>query len=129
MTAFKLDGVEYPSVHVTSLKRSFSILDGPNSGRALSGDMIRDVIGTYYNYSIDVKPDSQNPEEYDTFYEEVSAPVDYHIMEFPYGQTMYSFKAYVTSGDDSIIIKGEDNTLWAGLTLNFIAMSPKRRPV
>ena len=56
MTApFVLDGVSYKvTVPVGGLKRSFKILDGRNAGRVLSGDMERDVIGTFYNYELQI---------------------------------------------------------------------------
>ena len=34
-----LDGKEYPNLHVVSLKRSFSVLDGDNAGRVMTGAM------------------------------------------------------------------------------------------
>ena len=31
-----LDGTAYPNLHVTSLKRSFAVLDGDNAGRVMN---------------------------------------------------------------------------------------------
>lgn len=125
----KLDGVAYPNIHVTSLKRSFSVLDGDNAGRVMTGDMVRDIIGTYYNYSMEIEPDGSALAEYDSFYEKISAPVDYHILEVPYAQGVMEFKAYVSNGDDNLYSLYNTGNAWKGLSINFVAMSPQRRPV
>lgn len=78
-TPIKLDGVAYPKLHVASLKRSFSVMDGPNAGRVMNFDMVRDVGGTFYNYSLSFDPDMSDPDEYDRFYEIISTPVDFHM--------------------------------------------------
>ena len=55
-SVFTVDGVEYQNIHVLSVKRSFAVLDGDNVGRTLDGAMQRDIIGTYYNYSLEIDP-------------------------------------------------------------------------
>lgn len=128
-SAIKLDGVEYPNIHVNSLRRSFQVIDGPSTGRLMSFDMVRDVGGTFYNYSLTVDSSMAKPDEYDAFYENISAPVGSHTLEVPYGQGVLEFEAYVTNGEDDLFISldGGQN-VWAGLSVNFIAMSPQRRP-
>ena len=122
-----LDGVRYPKLHVVSLKRSFSVLDGENAGRVMTGAMERDIIGTYYNYALEIDPHESDPAEYDAFYEEISAPVDSHQLEVPYGQGTMVFQAYVSNGEDTLVdILG--TIRWGNLSFNFIAMEPKRVP-
>lgn len=127
-SAISLDGVSYPGLHVAHLERSFEILDGKNAGRLMNGDMARDIIGTYYNYSLEIDPYNSNPVEYDAFYEAISAPVDSHILVVPYAQWTLTFRAYATKGQDELILCGGNRNDWDGLTVNFIAMSPQRRP-
>lgn len=98
-----MDGVEYPNIHVVSLKRSFQILDGENAGRVMTGEMDRDIIGTYYNYSCEIDASGADRQEYDDFYEAISAPKDSHEITVPYGQKSISFQAYVTNGEDNLI--------------------------
>lgn len=125
---FSVDGVTYENIHVISLKRSFSVLDGENAGRTMDGAMQRDVIGTYYNYSLEIDPCDSNPTEYDAFWEVISSPADSHTVSFPYGQNTLTFQAYVASGEDQLwdIFRGMNR--WEKLTVNFIAMDPERRP-
>lgn len=123
-----VDGVAYPHVHVMSLKRSFSVLDGPNAGRVMTYEMIRDVGGTFYNYTLEFDPELSSATEYDTLYEVLSAPVESHSIVVPYGQSTLTFQAYVTSGEDTLAWKDGSVNHWDGLSINFIAMAPQRRP-
>lgn len=127
-TALTVDGVAYPGIHVSSLKRSFSVLDGPNAGRVMSYDMVRDVGGTFYNYSMTIDPDGSDPAEYDRFYEVISAPVDCHTIEVPYAQGTLAFKAYVANGEDELVGAYDGGNIWDSLSVSFVAMSPQRRP-
>lgn len=124
---FTVDGVSY-GVRVPSggLKRSFKVLDGPNAGRMLSGEMKRDVIGTYYNYQVEILRDSASLAEYDRLYQVLSAPVDSHTVSFPYGQSTLTFQAYVTEGSDGLTRKTAGGNYWGGLSVQFTAMAPQR---
>lgn len=126
MTKITIDGMDFTAA-VTKLQRSFSVLDSENTGRTLAGDMQRDVIGTYYNYTVDIDTSFLSRSEYDTLYEKLSSPDEFHTMVLPYGQTTYSFKAYVTSGKDELKRIDKNGNLWDGISVNFIAKSPKRR--
>lgn len=123
-----VDGTVYDGLAVTGLKRTFSVADGSNAGRAKNGNMIRDVVGSYYNYQININKRMSNKEIYDRFYEVVSSPDDSHIFELPYGQGSYLFEGYVTSGTDDFISAANDTNDWDNLSFNIIAMKPKRRP-
>ena len=124
-----LDGIEYPNIHVTALTRSFQVLDGQNAGRLMTGGMERDIIGTYYNYACEIDADDATPGEYDAFYEVISSPEDSHTLTVPYGQVLYTFEAYVTNGQDALGGMFPTFNRWGGLSFNFIAMEPARRPL
>lgn len=126
-TAFTIDGVSYPGVMVTSIRRSFQVLDGKLAGRVISGDMVRDVIGTYYNYEITVDASEASLATYDALYEVISSPDDFHTMTMPYGQSVHTFQAYVTTGSDDLSSMEDGRNLWQDLSFSVIAKSPKRR--
>ena len=126
MKLIEIDGVKY-DVYDTKITRGFQILDGENVGRLMNGKMERDVIGTYYNYTWELSP--ADYEDYDELYEVLSAPVDYHIITVPYGRdSTKTFQAYVTSGQDELIHVGNNRNYWEGLSVQFIAINPARRP-
>lgn len=125
---FLLDGVAY-DVEVGELERSFAVTDTEQSGRTLDYTMDRDIIGTFYNYSMVVYPKICDLASYDAFYNIISDPnYSSHEMTFPYGQETLTFKAYVSQGKDKLRIRKGQN-IWGaeGLSLNFTAMEPQRR--
>lgn len=127
---FTIDGVDL-RLWVTGIKRSFAVTDSEHSGRVKNNEMYRDVIGTFYNYTLTVEPDSNHRDDYDTFYRIITAPTDFHIVVFPFEQETLEFKAYVTSGDDEVKIDTNGDTQvnrWSGLSVQFIAKAPQRRP-
>lgn len=117
---------------VFQIKRSFQVMDTENSGRTqATGEMYREIIGTFFNYHLKVEPYDEYPEDYDTFYEIISGTDKFHIIEVPYGQTTLRYRAYVTSGSDTLRYienAGMENQInrWEGLEVDFIAQSPQR---
>lgn len=126
MDVFLLDGKTY-NVNVMELKRKFAVTDTKNSGRTMDYSMHRDIIGTFYNYTMKIQRMGNDIESYDAFYEAITAPINVsHEMTFPYGQETLTFQAYVTQGEDSLQIRKGRNR-WEGLSLTFTAMEPQRR--
>lgn len=123
-----LDGLVFPWLHVMDLERLFNVLDTENTGRLRNGDIDRDIIGTYYNYSFNIDQDDKNPKHYDDFYDIISAPERAHNIIVPYGQTEMEFEAYVTNGKDRLKAMLENENRWGDLSFNFIAKMPQRRP-
>jgi len=125
-----VDSVRYDKIHVVSLKRNFDVLDGENSGRVKTGKMVRDIIGTYYNYTLEIEADdsADSIAQYDSLYEVLSNTSDAHYIRVPYGQTTLTYYAYVTSGQDELAHADGDVSKWQGLSVNFIAMNPQRTP-
>lgn len=124
-----MDGVPYRlRVKLGTLRRSFRIEESERSGMVKSGEEFRDIIGTYYDYAMDVEPDPAAPEDYDAFYEAISAPVEAHAITLPYGQETITYQAMVSAGEDKQRDKVAGVTRWTGLTVTFKAKKPQRRP-
>lgn len=119
----EVDGVSYDVIN-SELTRSFQVLDGENAGRTLDGEMHRDVIGTYYNYTWKLEPKTIG--DYSTLYDVLSSPSDYHTITVPYNQSTKTFRAYVTNGQDQLRRQEDGVNYWTGLSINFIAISPNR---
>lgn len=124
---FSIDSIEFDAA-VVSLKRSFQVLDGENAGRTLDGNMNRDVIGTFYNYSVEIDSSKLTQIQYDELYEIISSPDEFHTLVMPYGQTTYTFLAYITTGSDDLMYVRDNKNYWSNLSFNMIAKAPKRRP-
>ena len=125
---FSVDGVEYPGVNVISLERTGAVLDGSNAGRTMDGAMKRDIIGTYYNFNLELTSDYSDLEQYDALYGVITAPVDSHTITMPYGQGTITFEAYVANVTDNLLHRRGRFSKWNNMKVNFIAMEPQRRP-
>lgn len=124
---FIMDGVVY-NVHVESLTRKFSVNDTDKSGRTLDGSMYRDIVGTFYNYELQVSRKGNDTEALDALWEAISQPVNSHVCTFPYNQTTLTQRMYVTSGEQSLKLLDPQKTYWNGLKISYIAMTPKVVP-
>ena len=124
-----MDGRQYRvRVKIKTLRRSFRIEEDDRSSMVKSGAYFRSIIGTYYDYAMEVEPDPAAPEEYDDFFEAISAPVESHSITVPYGQSTLTFDAYVANVDDELMRVQEDRNLWGKFAFTFTAMEPQRRP-
>lgn len=122
-----VDGVEYRvRVVYESLSRSFSIVEGPNGGTAITARTIRDIIGTKYAYEMNIEPDPRYPEDYDAFYDAISAPVESHMVEMPYGNGVMKFEAMIVSGEDTYAGILVNRNAWKGLRVQFKPILPQR---
>lgn len=120
-----IDGVSY-NVPVTGLNRIGEFLDA-SASRVTSGVLKRKLIGVYFNYEINFGV-GVDPDEYDSLYEKLSEPVEFHTVEMPYNNETLTFVAYVTSMNDSLLRKTKDRNYWSGLSVKFIAKSPQKTP-
>lgn len=124
---FAVNGVYY-DVLVTEMQRNWTVLDNEeNVGRTIDGSMHRDVIGTFYNYTLKVEPKQLKVGEYEAMVDAVTAPVDSLMLTVMRGGRQATFEAYVTKGAD-LYTCVDGKTLFTGLSLNFVAMEPDRRP-
>lgn len=122
---FKIDGKGFSGVGVESLKRFFRIPDGTNAGNMLSGDYERDLVGTYYDYDLVITTSDLAVNEYDALFEALSAPVNSHMVEMPYGMTSITYEAMIEGGGDELIPM-DDGTWWGNLNVSIRAKKPQR---
>lgn len=120
-----MDNVAY-NVSVTSLTRKFSVMDTDQSGRTQNGHMYRDIIGTFYNYTMTVQERNGDAASLEKFWAAISDPSKKsHICVFPYGQTTLTQEMYVTSGEQALKFMDRNRNHWGELSVNFIAMGPE----
>ena len=120
-----IDGASF-DVGVEYIKRQARVEDGPNAGNSKRGDWIRDVYGTYYDYILAFDTSAGlTRADYDTLYNVITAPVEFHTLVVPYGQSTLSFQAGITGAEDNVILM-DDGTVWGNLSITFRAKSPQR---
>ena len=120
-----IDGASF-DVGVEYIKRQARIEDGPNAGNSKRGDWIRDVYGTYYDYILAFDTSAGlSRSDYDTLYSILTAPVEFHTLVVPYGQSTLTFYAGITGAEDNVILM-DDGTVWGNLSITFRAKAPQR---
>lgn len=125
MDVFLMDGVSY-NVSVTSLVRKFSVMDTDKSGRTQNGRMYRDIIGTFYNYTMTIREHDSDAAALEEFWSAISDPTKTsHVCQFPYGQKTLTQEMYVTSGEQALERMEKEKNHWGELSVNFIAMGPE----
>lgn len=124
---FTVDGKEY-NVFVTELTRSARVKESNLSGDVKSGEHFRDMVGTYYDYSMSIGTDSLSRDDYDSLYEILSAPVESHTVRLPYGRTILEFEAYIEEIEDNMKSDRQTDRNWTDLSIMFYAKKPQRRP-
>ncbi len=115
-----------PDVSVVSLQREAAILNGDNAGQLKNGNMVRDVIGTIYNYALEVEPKDYNLAAYDSLYDAITAPMENYPFSAPFGQGELYFDAHVASVSDELWHMNSSINLWDKLAFTAIAREPQR---
>lgn len=119
-----IDGVEY-DVPIIDLERKADILD-KTANRSEDGTLHREVIGTYYNYTLKIGR-IRDPELYNSLFNVLSEPVDSHRVELP--NDHITFDGYFSSVKDKVHkVYDEDDARYRDLSANLTAMIPRRRP-
>lgn len=129
MTGITMDGktyrvrILYPTVEETA-----TLKNGPNAGEMLSGRQERDLVGTYYDHTLSVGPDPRYPQDYDQFFDDITAPVPSHSITMPHGQGTVTYEAMVSSARHTAagVIAGVRR--WRGLQVSFEGIRPARLP-
>ena len=117
-----VDGVEY-RVGILKMKRKGDILD-KTANRTEDGDLHREVIGTYYNFSLEIRP-GNDTELYDRLFWVLTEPVAYHMVQLP-GQAE-PIKMYFGSVQDEVkYIDEDETTYYKDLTCNVVCKLPSR---
>ena len=121
-TKIKIDGKSY-DIRIASLKRKADILD-KFATRSEDGVLHREVIGTYYNYTLELY--SNDKQVYNEVFEVLSNPVPSHRVELPTDHV--AFDGYFSSISDEVVrIDTDGLTKYHKLTCRLTAVRPRKR--
>lgn len=123
-----IDGHQF-DVMLIKINRTADILD-KYAYRTIDGDLKREIIGTYYNYSLEFAY-NDDPEKYDSLWERLTAPEAFHNITIVNTKNVITFTGYIASVKDEIIYANPNNGMerkFKGLSCDLIAKLPSRRP-
>ena len=120
----KIDNI-YFDIPMVSLKRNADVLD-KYANRTEDGDLKREIIGVYYNFTLTVGV-VENPALYQSLWDKLTEPTEFHTVELPNINGVYRFTAYISSVSDEYMKVKSNSASFQGLTAKFTAKSPARR--
>ena len=124
-----IDGTPY-NLAIIEMHRKADVLD-KSAYRSEDGDLHREVIGTYYNYTLKFGMLCRTKEErteYNQLFEVLAQPVEYHSVTLPH--VGITFEGYFGSVEDEInyLVDDETGAAFKGLQCNLIARLPRVTP-
>ena len=117
----QIDGVEY-QVPIVEMQRKGDILD-LTANRTEDGVLHREVIGTYYNYTLNIgyiRDQSVN----EALWWVLTAPVASHQIQLPYQPE--PFEGYFGSCKDNVTFMDANGQRTKGLSFNLVCTRPSR---
>ncbi len=113
-----IDGTEY-RVPIIEMQRKGDVLDLV-ANRTEDGVLHREIIGTYYNYSLKFGYISSKS-LYNSFWNVLTAPSN-HTVELPHDHV--AFESYFGSVQDQVMLVLDDGFKAKGITCNLVAVRP-----
>lgn len=126
MALFSIDGEEF-NIPLVKVKRESSVLD-KYATRTEGGDLQREIIGVYYNYTLTFPELNLDTEEYARLWDKITEPVEFHDFVVPSSDGEFSFTGYITTTGDELKRSRDGKNYWGGLSIKFIAKAPARTP-
>lgn len=121
-----IDGM-YFDVPLVSVKREAKVLDKFAEREEESGDMVRELLGVYLNYTMNFGT-IDDDDLYESLFDKLTEPVAFHDVTLPSTKKSYTFKCYVSSVSDEMEKIMDDTVKFKGLTCKYIAKAPWRTP-
>lgn len=121
-----IDGT-YFDVPLVSVKREAKFLDKYAEREEETGDLLRELIGVYINYTMNFGT-IDDDDTYEKLWDILTQPVAFHDVTLPSTKRHYTFRCYVSSVSDEMEKILDDTVKFKGLTCKYIAKAPVRTP-
>lgn len=118
-----IDGI-YFDVPMVSLKRKAEFLD-KYAKRTNDGVLKRELTGVYFNYTLSIGF-MNDVDTYNSLWEKLTEPIEFHEVTLPDSTGNYSFTAYISGVEDEAFRLIDGKNYFQGMTCGFIAESPAR---
>lgn len=105
------------------ITRTTRIEESSLSGQTVDGHMLRDYIGTYFDFNVKLAPNPNDMEAYYTIYEKLCEPCD-HLFVFPYNSDTLQILAKVENMRDVYVRLSNGAVYWKGIQFDAISNDP-----
>ena len=121
-----IDGNLY-DVPMISIKRTFDVLDKYANRNEEDGDLLREILGVYANYTLSFGT-IDDDDLYERLIDKLTEPVEFHDFSLPTTKGNFEFKGYISQVSDEIEKILENTAKFQGLTCKFTMKKPFRTP-
>lgn len=131
MNYLKINGIVFDAdVAIMAYSRSFTVLDGDNAGRVMTGRMVRDIIGSYRGNKLTIRRRGDNYEGLDAVWDYLYAHSvdDFVELEAADGQTTIKYEAYYTTATQELEKVENGVNYWGDIEINFAPMDASLKP-
>ena len=120
----QIDTEEFKVPLLSPMERKGDILD-LTANRSEDGVLHRDVIGTYYNYTLNFIF-TGDAAEYEKLWVKLTEPVASHMVQLPYQSE--AFEGYFGSCKDNVTLITAEGIKAKGLSCNLVCTRPSVTP-
>lgn len=121
-----IDGNLY-KVPLISIKRTFDVLDKYAERNEEDGDLKREILGVYANYTLTFGT-IDDDDTYKSLIDKLTEPEAFHDFELPDTKESFKFKGYISQVSDEMEKILDDTVKFQGLTCKFTMKKPFRTP-
>lgn len=121
-----IDGTLY-NVPLLSIKRNFDVLDKYAERNEEDGDLKREILGVYANYTLSFGT-IDDDDTYEKLIDKLTEPIEFHDFVVPTTKGPFEFKGYISQVSDEITKIMKDTAKFKGLSCKFTMKKPFRTP-
>lgn len=121
-----IDGKLY-GVPLISIKRNFDVLDKYAERNEEDGDLKREILGVYANYTLTFGT-IDDDDLYDRLVDKLTELKDFHNFSLPTTKGSFEFEGYISQVSDEISKILRNTAKFEGLTCKFTMKKPFRTP-
>ncbi len=121
-----IDGILF-DIPLVSIKRSFDVLDKYAERNEEDGDLLREILGVYANYTLTFGV-IDDDDLYEQLIDKLIEPIEFHDFVLPSTKKSFAFKGYISQVSDEMEKILSDTVKFQGLTYKFTMKKPFRTP-
>ncbi len=121
-----IDGTHF-DVPFVSIKRNFDVLDKYAERDEEDGDLKREVLGVYCNYTLSFGV-VEDDDLYESLIDKLTEPIDFHEFSIPSTKSTFAFKGYISQVSDEMMMIQDETVKFQNLTCKFTMKKPFRTP-
>lgn len=121
-----IDGIEYAIPYAVISRKADKLYK--YAERTEDGKLRSEVIGVYFNYSLQMGMSANNVASYAALWNTITSPRESYVVTLPNERGGLTFEAYFANIKDEVSKEKGGTTYFRNLTFDVIAISPARTP-